>query len=84
MKSKKMEYMEMDGNKNKLVKTEILLTPLLLILPIIVGILFVYDWFYRDFLNNSLELEGELTIGIIILLFNLLFDIPFIKSLRKS
>lgn len=57
--------------------------PLLVFAPLIVGILLIYDWVSRDFLTGELDLFGELILAIIIIFFNILFDVPFIKSLRK-
>jgi len=78
-----MYYLKVKRNDRNIVRIEILLTPLLIGLPIIVGFLFIYDWFYRGFLTNSSVFDGELIIGIIILVSNIMFDIPFIKSLLR-
>ena len=84
MKNKEMYYLKVKRNDRNIVRIEILLTPLLIGLPIIVGFLFIYDWFYRGFLTNSSVFDGELILGIIILVSNIMFDIPFIKSLWRS
>jgi len=70
-----------DGEKR--IRLEILFTPLILIVPFTIGILLIYDWYNRDLTLNHLELEGELMLGIIILVVNIIFDIPFVKSLKK-
>jgi len=81
--NKKTEYLETeDGGKR--IKLEILFTPLILTVPFIVGILLIYDWYNRDITLNQLELEGELMLGIIMLVVNIIFDIPFVNSLRKN
>ena len=71
----------MDKNYVKVIRTEILFTPLLIIVPIIVSVFLIYDWFTRGFLANNPSYDGELMLGIIILIGNIIFDIPFIKSL---
>lgn len=81
--NKKTEYLETeDGGKR--IRLEILFTPIILIVPFTIGILLIYDWYNRDITLNLLELEGELMLGIIILVVNIIFDIPFVKSLRKT
>ena len=81
--NKKTECLETkDGEKR--IRLEILFTPLILIVPFAIGILLIYDWYNRDLTLNHLELEGELMLGIIILVVNIIFDIPFVKSLRKT
>jgi len=81
--NEKMEYLKKDKNYTKVIRTEILFTPFLVIFPFIVGILFLYNWYNLGFLLNDPSYDGELLIGIIIIIGNLIFDIPFIKSLRK-
>ena len=67
----------------KIVRTEILFSPLLILLPFFVAALFLFDWFYRGYFLGGSAFNGELIIGIIILVGNILFDIPFIRSLRS-
>jgi len=83
MNDQKMQYVKNINNNKKLIRTEIILTPLLVIAPIIISLLLIFDWFTRDFLTNELDLFGELMLGIIIIIVNIMFDIPFIKSLRQ-
>jgi hypothetical protein len=84
MKNKEMYYLKARRSDKNIVRTEMLLTPLLIGLPMIIGILFICDWFYRGFLTYSSVFDGELILGIIILVSNILFDIPFIRSLWRS
>lgn len=84
MKNKEMYYLKVKRSDKSIVRTEILLTPLLIGLPMIIGILFICDWFYRGFLTYSSVFDGELILGIIILVSNIMFDIPFIKSLWRG
>lgn len=80
--SNKMKYLKNRKNTEKNVRTELFFAPFLVIMPFIVSFLFIYDWYSRDFLLNNLDLTGELILGIIILLGNIIFDIPFLKSIR--
>lgn len=84
MKNKEMYYLKVKRSDKNIVRTEILLTPLLIGLPMIIGILFICDWFYRGFLTYSSVFDGELILGIIILVSNIMFDIPFIRSLWRN
>jgi hypothetical protein len=81
--NEKMEYIKQDKSVEKVVRTEILFTPLLVIFPLIVGIVLIYDWFTRGYLMGDSTFDGELMLGIILLIGNIMFDIPFIKSLRE-
>lgn len=78
-----MEYIKSQSNNRRVIRTEILLTPLLVILPIFIGFLFVYDWYNRGYVEGNPEYLGTLILGIIIIIGNAFFDIPFIRSLRK-
>jgi len=82
MNDKKMEYIKQNNNYARVIRTEILLTPLLIIVPIIVSFFLIYDWYTRGFLENNTDFNAQLVLGIIILIGNILFDIPFMKSLR--
>ena len=83
MNKKNMKYLQNGSSNAKIIRTEILLTPLLVFAPLAVGLLLIYDWAVRDFLTGEFDLAGELMLGIIILICNIMFDIPFIKSLRE-
>lgn len=84
MNKENMEYIKNENSDSKIIRTEILFTPLLVFAPLAVGLLLIYDWVVRDLLiNNGPDLRGELMLGIIILICNIMFDVPFIKSLRK-
>lgn len=77
-----MQYIKKRNNYAKVIRTEILFTPLLIALPFVVGVLLIYDWCTRGFFENNPAFHGELMLGIIILVGNIIFDIPFIKSLK--
>jgi hypothetical protein len=76
MEKNEEEYLKNESNDLRMVRTEILFTPLLVILPLIVAGFLIYDWFCRGYFS-------ELMLGIIILVANITFDVPFIKSLIK-
>ena len=76
------EYLKTDYKNLKVIKTEILFTPLLIVFPLIIAGSLISDWYINGYaLGNSSSYEGELILGIIILIGNIIFDIPFIKSL---
>lgn len=79
-----LEYLENERfYDEKIVRTELLAAPFLVFIPLLVGFLLVYDWYARDFLENNLNLFSELILGFIIIIGNVLFDIPFIRSMKK-
>jgi hypothetical protein len=84
MTKKEMKYVKKQNNNSKLIRTEILLAPILLIIPFAVGIFLINDWYIRGYLlGNSTKFLGELIIGIVIIFGNIIFDFSFIKSLKK-
>jgi len=82
MDKSEMKYMKKEFYFSKVIRTEILFIPFLVALPLIVGFSFIYDWYARGILEGSSAFEGELVLGIVILVGNIAFDIPFVKSLR--
>ena len=79
--NKNMDYIKKEKNIQKVIRTEILFAPLLVIFPFIVGIIFIYEWYNRGFLLGDPSFDIELILGLIIIFGNILFDVPFIKSL---
>jgi len=77
-----MKYMKKEFYFSKIIRAEILFTPLLIGLPLIVGFSFIYDWYTRGILEGSIAFNGEFILGIIIIIGNIVFDVPFIQSLR--
>lgn len=80
MISEKTVYIRRSGDE-RLIKTELLFAPVLIILPIIVSILLIKDWFYRGFSMGISTYDGELFLAVIILVGNIVFDVLFIKAL---
>lgn len=77
------EYLKNEYNNLKIVKSEILFTPLLVFLPLVVAFFLIYNWFFSGFSKGISDFDGELILGVIILVSNIIFDIPFIRSLIK-
>lgn len=82
MNKEKMYYIKKGNSNAKVIRTEILLTPVLIIFPLIISILLIYDWYVRGFSVNNPAFNGELLLGIIILIGNISFDIPLVKTLK--
>ena len=77
------DYLKTDKNSKNLIRLEIWLSPLLLVLPVIVSILLIKSWFYKGYLSGNSAYDYELILAIVILIGNIVFDIPFVKSLLK-
>jgi len=78
MNKNEMEYIKKGSNISKIIRTEILLTPLLIIFPFVVGIFLIFSWFDKGL---DSEYFGSFLLGIVIIIGNIAFDIPFIRSL---
>jgi hypothetical protein len=65
-----------------LLRLELWFAPALIIIPIGVSWFFVWDWYMRGFSTGSSMYDGELIIGLLLLIGNLMFDIFFLRSLR--
>jgi len=79
---KETEYLKKEGTNKKLLRAELLFAPPLIIAPVLVSVFFINDWFVRGFSTGISDYNGEILLAIIILSGNILFDIPFIKSLK--
>ena len=55
--------MKTDYSDLKVVKTEIMLTPLLIVLPLVVAVFLINDWFFSGFLKGNSVYNGELLLG---------------------
>jgi len=82
--NKNMEYIDDDLDYKKRIRTEIIFTPLLIFVPLIIGILLINDWFIRDIIRGEIDLFGELLLGLLIITVNIIFDIPFIRNLIRQ
>ncbi|VVB61445.1 Uncharacterised protein [uncultured archaeon] len=65
-----------------LLRLELWFAPLLLLVPIIVSLIFLWEWYVKGFKIGSLSYNGELLLGLLLLVGNLVFDIPFLRSIR--
>jgi len=65
-----------------LLRLELWFAPLLLIVPIIVSVVFFLEWYTKGFTSGSSAYDGELLLSMLILIGNIFFDIPFIRSIR--
>ena len=83
MNKEKMKYVENPKSDERIFRTELLLAPLLVLIPFVVGLIFINDWYSRGFITGSSEFDGELILGMIIIVGNIVFDIPFLRSLRN-
>lgn len=63
-------------------RLELWLTPLLVIAPFIIGLLLLMEWFFQGVLSGSPSYEAELLLGCIILVGTLVFDVPFLRTVR--
>jgi hypothetical protein len=61
---------------------ELWFAPMLIIVPIGVSFFFVWDWMVRGVSTGSSMYDGELFLGSLLLIGNLVFDIPFLRSLH--
>jgi hypothetical protein len=65
-----------------LLRLELWFAPLLLLVPIIVSVVFLLEWYTKGYLNGSSEYDGEFLLALLLLGGNLMFDIPFVRSIR--
>jgi len=65
-----------------LLRLELWFAPVLIIVPIGASLFFLWDWYVRGFSTGSSVYDGELFLGLLLLVGNLAFDIPFLRSIR--
>jgi len=65
-----------------LLRLELWFAPLLIIVPLVVSFFFFGEWYIKGFSARSSLYDGELLIGLLVLIGNLMFDIFFLKSLE--
>jgi len=65
-----------------LLRLELWFAPLLLLVPFIVSVVFLLEWYTKGFITGSSKYDGELLLGLLLIVGNLLFDIPFVGSIR--
>ncbi|MEM0492354.1 MAG: hypothetical protein QXS02_00115 [Candidatus Thermoplasmatota archaeon] len=79
----KKEYIIHNSRLRRKIRVELISAPLLIIIPLAISSFFLYDWFTRGFMNNTSMYNGELIVGLLILLGNIICGIPFIRSVRS-
>ena len=65
-----------------LLRLELWFAPLLLLVPLIVSLIFLWEWYAKGLIIGSSSYDGELLLGLLLLVGNLMFDIPFLRSIR--
>jgi hypothetical protein len=65
-----------------LLRLELWFAPLLIIVPLVVSFFFFSEWYIKGFSARSSLYDGELLIGLLLLIGNLMFDIFFLRSVR--
>ena len=79
---KKSKNQRMLSIQKLLLRLELWFAPSLLLVPIIVSVVFLLEWYTKGYITGSSEYNGELILGLLLILGNLLFDIPFVRSIR--
>ena len=74
-------YMDTTKATEKLVRFELLFAPILILLPLAVSLTLFWSWFSFGYLKEDSSYTGEFFIACIILVGNVLFDVPFLRSL---
>jgi len=65
-----------------LLRLELWFAPVLIIVPVVVSLFLVWDWYARGSALGLSRYDGELLLGLLILCGNLAVDIPFLRSIR--
>jgi len=65
-----------------LLRLELWFAPWLLLVPLLVSLVFIGEWYTKGYLTSSPQYNGTLLLGLLLLMGNLVFDIPFLRSLR--
>jgi hypothetical protein len=66
-----------------LLRLELWFAPALIIVPLIISLVFLWDWYVRGYSAGISVYDGELFLGLFLLFGNLVFDIPFLRSLKS-
>jgi hypothetical protein len=77
------DYLNNDSEKKRIIRTEVLFTPFLVVVPMVVAVFLILDWYYRGFSQGSSAYDGEIIVGVIMLVANIVFEIPFVRSLVR-
>jgi hypothetical protein len=63
-------------------RLELWLTPLLVVAPFVIGILLLTEWVYQGVILGSSLYEAEGLLGCLVLVGTLVFDVPFLRTVR--
>ncbi len=83
MRNNEIEYLKTDYSNLKVIKTELLLTPILISIPFFAAAILINNWFINGFSKGISSYNGELMLAIFIIVGNIIFDIPFLSSMIK-
>jgi hypothetical protein len=72
----------MEAIQKLLLRLELWFAPILIIVPLVVSMFLIWDWYTRGSSLGLSRFDGELVLALLILFGNLAVDIPFIRSIR--
>jgi len=84
MTQQNTEYMDTRAANEHVRRMAVLLSPVLIMTPLVISIILLVQWFIQGYLQHDARYTTELILGVVIIVGNILFDIPFVQSLRKS
>ena len=73
----------MHNQTMRLIRMELLFAPILIFTPLIIASVMILNWYIWGYLGGDSSYNGEVIIGGIIFVGNILFDIPFVRSLIR-
>jgi len=65
-----------------LLRLELWFAPILIVVPLVISLFLIWDWFARGFSVGISRYDGELLLALLILFGNITIDIPFLRSIR--
>jgi len=72
----------MEAIQKLLLRLELWFAPILIIVPLVVSVFLIWDWYARGSSLGLSRYDGELVLALLILFGNLAVDIPFVRSIR--
>jgi hypothetical protein len=73
---------QMEAIQKLLLRLELWFAPILIIVPLVVSVFLIWDWYARGSSLGLSRYDGELVLALLILFGNLAVDIPFVRSIR--
>jgi hypothetical protein len=80
---KKRTQKTKENIRKLLLRLELWFAPVLIIVPVVVSMIFLQEWYMRGFSTGSSAFDGELFIGLLILFGNIIVDAAFLRSIRR-